>query len=83
MKKQQQNDLCTSAKSDQSPLCTQWVAKDMLTAKADLSLRWVHRSFCWFCHALPQVICDNAFSGIGRQNIFSPILNHVTKFVVI
>ena len=20
------------------------------TAQADLSLRWVHRSFCWFCH---------------------------------
>ena len=19
--------------------------------QADLSLRWVHRSFCWFCHA--------------------------------
>ena len=22
----------------------------------DLSLRWAHRSFCWFCHALAQII---------------------------
>ena len=41
-----------------------WVAKDInivhedrevwfdwMDAQADLSLRWVHRSFCWFCHA--------------------------------
>ena len=23
--------------------------------QADLSLRWVHRSFCWFCHAAAQL----------------------------
>ena len=23
-------------------------------AQADLSLRWAHRSFCWFCHAVAQ-----------------------------
>ena len=47
----------------ESSLCTQWVAKDpsflhadsedwsdWADAQADLSLRWVHRSFCWFCH---------------------------------
>ena len=22
-----------------------------MDAQADLSLRWAHRSFCWFCHA--------------------------------
>ena len=25
---------------------------DWVDAQADLSLRWVHRSFCWFCHAV-------------------------------
>ena len=47
----------------ESSLCTQWVAKDpsflrakskdwsdWTDAQADLSLRWAHRSFCWFCH---------------------------------
>ena len=24
-------------------------------AQADLSLRWAHRSFCWFCHAQAQI----------------------------
>ena len=23
---------------------------DLANARADLSLRWAHRSFCWFCH---------------------------------
>ena len=25
-------------------------------AQADLSLRWAHRSFCWFCCAAAQII---------------------------
>ena len=25
-------------------------------AQADLSLCWVHRSFCWFCHAPAQLL---------------------------
>ena len=43
-------------------LCAQWVAKDPTFlhadsedwsdwAEADLSLRWAHMSFCWFCYA--------------------------------
>ena len=48
---------------DQSSLCAQWVAKDLrflhadnedwsdwADAQADLSLRWAHMPFCWFCH---------------------------------
>ena len=50
----------------ESSLCTQWVAKDpsfhaeskdwseWVDAQADQGLRWVHMSFCWFCHALAQ-----------------------------
>ena len=25
-------------------------------AQADLSLRWTHMTFCWFCHALAQIV---------------------------
>ena len=54
------------AQSDQSSLCVQWVAKDAsflyadskdsdqtrrMDAQADLSLLWMHSSFCRFCHA--------------------------------
>ena len=39
------------------PLSTQrslW--SDWADAQADLSLRWVHMSFCWYCHAVaPRV----------------------------
>ena len=50
-----------------SSLCALWVAKDPMifhadseewsvwSAQADLSLRWAHRSFCWFCHAHAQL----------------------------
>ena len=27
-----------------------WVLSYPLSAQADLSLRWEHRSLCWFCH---------------------------------
>ena len=47
----------------------QWVAKDPsflhadsegsdqtgIDAQADQSLRWVYRSFCWFCHEAAQI----------------------------
>ena len=29
---------------------------DWAYAQADLSLPWVHRSFCWFCHAVAYSI---------------------------
>ena len=39
--------------SAQRRLWTDWA-----DAQAELSLRWVHRSFCWFCHALAQICCQ-------------------------
>ena len=27
-----------------------WVLSYPLSAQADLSLRWAHMPFCWFCH---------------------------------
>ena len=52
----------------ESSLCAQWVAKgpklsscgqrglrsDWADAQADLSLRWAHMPFCWFCHETAQ-----------------------------
>ena len=50
-------------------LCAQWVAKDpsylhalsedwsdWANAQADLSLRWAHSSFFWFCHEVAQMV---------------------------
>ena len=52
-------------------LCNQWVVKPMLSSYgqlklwsdwADLSLRWAHMPFCWFCHETAHLswghICD-------------------------
>ena len=43
----QQNDWAPSEDSDQ-PGHLIW--SDWADAKADLSLRWAHMRFCWFCH---------------------------------
>ena len=58
-----------SARSDQSSLCVLWVAKDptflhadsedcsdWADAQVDLSHRWAYMWFCWFCHALTQMV---------------------------
>ena len=58
-----------SAQSDQSSLCTQWIAKDpsflhadsedwsdWVDAQADLSHHWAHMPFCWFCHEVAQIL---------------------------
>ena len=62
-RQKQQNDLCA-----QRRLCTQLVAKstrfywdsedwlDWANAKADLCLRFAHKSFCWFCHAAAHIL---------------------------
>ena len=52
----------------ESSLCAEWLAKDpkflrayskdwseWAHAQVDLSFRWAHRSFCWFCHAVAQI----------------------------
>ena len=32
-----------------------WVLSYTLSAQSDLSLRWKHMPFCWFCRALAQI----------------------------
>ena len=41
----QQNNLCA-----QRRLRSAWA-----DAQADLSLRWAHMAFCWFCHEVAQL----------------------------
>ena len=42
------------------PLTTYWAHSedwsDWTDAQADLSLRWAHMSFCWFCRAAAQIL---------------------------
>ena len=38
---------------------------DWVDAQADLSLRWAHGSFCWFCHAVAQFSYWNHFRNIA------------------
>ena len=62
----QQNDLCSQRKlrSVKKP----WVFRRRSSAQprlirlcgdtqANLSLRWVYKSFCWFCHVVAQMWC--------------------------
>ena len=37
---------------------------DWVDAQADLSLRWVHRSFCWFCHEAADIFVDDSIQFI-------------------
>ena len=73
------------AQSDQSLLCALWIAKDPRLlhadsedsdAQADLSLRWAHMPFCWFCHEAAQV-----FSTVKMllQTFTPPINKHLNK----
>ena len=39
---------------------------DWADAQADLSLRWAHRSFCWFCHEAAQIRNLSIATGPGQ-----------------
>ena len=64
-----QRTLRSAWESALSSLCAQWVAKEPIFLHADcedadktgqMSLHQVHRSFCWFCHAV-AVIANSTF----------------------
>ena len=46
----------------------QRLGSDLADTQADLSLRWTHGSFCWFCHAAAHV-----------SSVLSGILHHLGK----
>ena len=45
----QQNGICT-----QRRLRSAWASADKADTQADLSLRWAHMQFCWFCREAAQ-----------------------------
>ena len=56
----QRNGMCAQRRLRSA----QWVAKDLsflqadsevADAQVDLSLRWAHKPFCWFCHEAAQI----------------------------
>ena len=51
---------------------------DWLDAQSDLSLRWVHISFCLFCHASAQMVLMNTaiFSFSNTDKLGPIILNY-------
>ena len=46
--------------------------------QTDLSLRWVHRSFCWFCHEAAQFIsqCSSKIIMLKRTKIPKSFIHH-------
>ena len=69
--------------SSESSLCTQWVAKGPnfhhadsedsdQTGQADLSLRWAHIPFCWFCHEAAHILLLYHFAMRGIWEVKSP-----------
>ena len=54
---------CTSYRRAKNGMCTQ---QRLRLAQADLSLPWVHMPFCWFCHALAQLISSLTMSISGK-----------------
>ena len=60
------------------PLSAQWrLLSDWIDAQSDLCLRWVHRSFCLFCHASAQMVLMNTaiFSFSNTDKLCPIILN--------
>ena len=45
---------------------------DRPDAQTDLSLRWAHRSFCWFCHEAAHFCRKKNRSSRSRQNGVNP-----------
>ena len=62
------------------PMRTQWrLWSDWADAQADLSLRWAHRSFCWFCHDATHtnsLLRKSAFSVVRPGKTQTNMLSH-------
>ena len=71
--------VCFRPVRSESSLCAQWVVEDpcgqrrhwsdWADAQADLSLRWGHMAFCWFCHEAAQIqtVCVRVWTIIGES----------------
>ena len=73
------------------PLATHWVHSedwsDCADSQADLSLRWAHRPFCWFCPAPAHLVaysfslmstCDSKLSAFSMDgHIIVSLMNFI------
>ena len=60
-----QNDLCAQRRQISLGIRPVWSESSLFTdAQADLSLRWAHRSFCWFCRAAVQEAIDRVMTNL-------------------
>ena len=63
----------------ESSLSTHWVAKDLRflhvdsedSAQADLSLRWAHMLFCWFCHDAAQFFLSHLYPSPSQIKLWT------------
>ena len=49
---------------------------DLADAQADLSLRWVHMPFCWFCHAAAHLFVSTSLNNetsISGEILTAPV----------
>ena len=70
-------------------LCAQWEAKDpkflhaesevWVDAQADPSLRWAHRSFCWFCCAAAQMFWQWLVSHVKNAPLILTLENRFSQ----
>ena len=61
--------------------CEDW--SDWADAQADLSHRWAHRSFCWFCHVVAQIMSRLTCISQLRQpsQNYLPVFHQVPLYV--
>ena len=72
--KQRLRSAWTSAQSDQS---LRLRSKDSQDAQADLSIRWAHMPFCWFCHEVAQLM--KGYKKI-RQSVYFELLQYTGNY---
>ena len=49
---------------------------------ADLNLRWVHRSFCWYCNASAQMVSVNTCGEESTIYSFAIEINSVQLYLI-
>ena len=51
-------------------MCAQRRLRSAWDAQADLSLRWAHSSFCWFYHAVAQILVESETHTLVEYSLF-------------
>ena len=57
------------------------LSSDWADAQADLSLRWAHRSFCWFCHEVAYLEDNVAICLANAKDTPTDALHNVSRLM--